>query len=121
MVNITKQLRIVSFLFHQLSGASAAKVRTMASSFDAAEDKTFNNRMHFCFVLSRKERGGLVWCNADKARRYANRKLRLRLEGERCRFIGPIGDPDHGEEQSTFNGPGPESMGMENMIPDGVE
>jgi len=79
-----RQILVLTSLKKSASaGKSAAHIN---STHDAQEDSNFNNRMDFAFALSRKGAGDSVSCHVDKARRYRNTVLKLRLDGERCRF-----------------------------------
>jgi len=87
VVNKASEHQIINVILHQLKGASAGKSAAhINSTHDAQEDSNFNNRMDFAFALSRKGAGDSVSCHVDKARRYRNTVLKLRLDGERCRF-----------------------------------
>jgi hypothetical protein len=87
VVNKASEYGVINLLLHQLKGASASKSAShINSSHDAQEDSNFNNRMDFAFALSRKDANGNVACSVDKARRFRNTVLKLKLDGEHCRF-----------------------------------
>lgn len=103
VVNKATEYQIVNFILHQLKGSAAGKSAAhINSSHDAQEDSNFNNRMDFAFTLSKKGPNNSVSCHIDKARRFRNNVLRLRLDGEHCRFHLQ-GDPDAAEGEMIDN------------------
>ena len=85
--NKGRSYNAINIVFHQLSGATAGKsAKSIASSHDAQEDKSLNNRMDYCFVMSKKDEKDEMKIFSDKTRRFKNMTKKLKLDGDSCLF-----------------------------------
>jgi hypothetical protein len=89
-------------VFHQASGQAAARgPAARPTSHDAQEDKNFNNMFTYGFASGTKDDNGNILMVADKARNCARSKVRLHIDGQRCRLV-PISDD---EDTDTYAEP----------------
>lgn len=79
--------QIVIVLLHQVSGQAAAKsFKHRPSSYEAQEDRTFNNQTDFCFALGKKDGLDMVQVVLDKARSRGYFEGKYLLDGAHCLF-----------------------------------